>query len=124
VILALGVDILNREMKLRVLKNGPAKDSQEELDCAAWLISNNLANGNVLSDFTRVGSHVSSIIWQGANPAGEKYLRNSKVTGLLFNPYVVWAITGAVVLLFSYFIDDASKEATQPQIPVYTQQEQ
>ncbi|PCI70788.1 MAG: hypothetical protein COB26_01545 [Piscirickettsiaceae bacterium] len=95
-------------MKLRVLKNGPAKDSQEELDCAAWLISNSLADGNVLRDFTRPGNHVSDIIWGGVNPNGERYQRNLRLTNLLLNPYVVASITALAAVIFKYFIENAS----------------
>ena len=99
---------MHRKLKQRVLANGPSQDSEVELDCAAWLIGNNLANGKVLLDHTRPGDHVQSIIWHGTTLTGDKYLKSSSVVDFFLNPYVVAAVTAVATIVFKYFIDGST----------------
>ena len=92
------------KLKLKVLKNGPNKDSQDELDCAAWLIRNDLAEGSALPDMGRPGGHAANVIWRGSNNNGDRYQSFSALNNVLLNPYIVTIICGLIIAAMTVFI--------------------
>ncbi len=108
---------MDRKLKLRVLKHGPNKDSQEELDCAAWLIRDDLAEGNAIPDMGRPGGHVYNVVWRGPNANGDRYLSAAALRNIFLNPYVVTIIGGLIIAAITVFIfepwHDASLSDTQ-----------
>lgn len=96
---------MDRQLQVRVLRNGPAKDSQEEIDCAAWLIQNGLAGGAFISDNTRPGGHAASVTWRGPTPLGEKLIAKSNVILMVLNSKWVSGIAiGLIVGVLLFFI--------------------
>lgn len=96
---------MDRKLQIRVLRNGPTKDSQEETDCAAWLIQNGLAGGAFIPDNTRSGGHAASVTWRGPTPLGEKAIAESNVISMVLNSKWVSGIAiGLIVGILLFFI--------------------
>lgn len=106
---------MDRKHKLKILKNGPNKNLQEDLDCAAWLINNDLADGDVLPDMGRPGGHAKNIVWRGPNKHGEQYMSKLNLLNIIaLNPYTIALVTGTIVVAIGIFIFQPWQDATQP----------
>lgn len=96
---------MDRKLQIRVLRNGPADDSQEETDCAAWLIKNGLASGAFVPDNTRLGGHAASVTWRGPTPSGIKVIAKPNLIIRVLNSVWVSGIAiGVIVGVILFFI--------------------
>ncbi len=112
--------IMDRKLKLKVLKNGPNKDSQEEIDCAAWLIRNGLAEGSALPYNGRLGGHTANVIWRGTTDKGDRYLSASALTNIFLNPYVVTFICGLIIAAITVFMFQPWQDASLSETRIVT----
>jgi len=105
---------MDRKLQRQVLMNGPDKNSQEQLDCAAWLIKHGFADGQVLPDNGRPGNHAYAVNWNGITPSGEKLLSGS-ISKFFNSPWISSIGVGLIVGILLFFIAGAFEAGSQSQ---------
>ena len=114
---------MDQKLQIKVLKFGPAQDSQDELDCAAWLIKNDFAEGSVLPDHTQVGEHTAAVRWNGRTPKGDRELSRSNIVQRVFSSKIISRIiVGVAVAVISFVIISYLPSTNQTNTQVKTQQ--
>lgn len=95
---------MDRKLKIKVLEHGPDKNSQEERDCAAWLIKNGYAEGTATPSHMHPDRRTLNVVWRGATEKGLNYANSSWVKAFLNNNYTIAIVTGVILLVIgSYF---------------------
>lgn len=99
---------MDRKLKIKVLEQGPDKNSQQEMDYAAWLIKKGYAEYKTKPNFMKPGTHVSNQVWGGATQKGVDYFNSSPLertikflsNNAIAAGLIIAAITGIVNLVF------------------------
>ncbi len=116
---------VNRKLQIKVLKNGPDPNSQEEIDCAAWLIKYGFAEGSVMPDHSRPGNHAYKVMWRGRTPKSDNRLAQlNLVTRFMASKVVTGVIVGVVVGVVLFFILRPFQASSQQQGQHNIQQQQ
>lgn len=114
---------MDRKLQIKVLKTGPNHDSQDELDCAAWLIKYGFADGSVLLDHSQAGEHAAAVRWGGRTPKGDRELSCSNLVMRVFSSKIISGIIiGVAVAVISFVIISYLPSTNQTSTQVQTQQ--
>jgi len=78
---------MNKKLIRKILKNGPNRNSPEEMICAAWLIDEGYGKGKYLPNSTGSKLPPANLIWSGPTANGNteflQYKISMKILGII-----------------------------------------
>lgn len=94
---------MNQSLCRSIIKNGFKNASQEERDCAAWLIANDMASGMTQPDRSRPGNHTRAVARFAPTAKGIDWAKQSNLKDFFNNPWAIGIVTVLLGAFASYF---------------------